>query len=105
MTAEPEKKKTKKRFDCVAFERDQRDRIGRMLNAMTREERVDRLCNVETTDAILRRSAEIAPHGTPCTGGVPPPLSANVRDTAGMPLNSGGHTLVRRIDGKTRAET
>ena len=33
------------------------------------------------------------------------PLSANVRDTAGIPLNSGGHTLARRIDGETRAET
>ena len=32
-------------------------------------------------------------------------LSANVRDTAGIPLNSGGHTLARRIDGETRAET
>ena len=32
-------------------------------------------------------------------------LSANVRDTAGLPLNSGGHTLARRIDGKTRSET
>ena len=32
-------------------------------------------------------------------------LSANVRDTAGIPLNSGGHMLAGRIDGKTRAET
>ncbi len=32
-------------------------------------------------------------------------LSANVRDTGGVPLNGGGHTLARRIDGKTRAET
>lgn len=32
-------------------------------------------------------------------------LSANVRDTVGLPLNSGGQTLARRIDGKTRAET
>ena len=31
-------------------------------------------------------------------------LSANVRDTAGIPLNSGGHTLARRINVKTRAE-
>ena len=33
------------------------------------------------------------------------PLSANVRDTAGLPLNSGGQTLAGRIDGKTRSET
>ncbi len=32
------------------------------------------------------------------------PLSANVRDTAGIPLNSGGHALARRINVKTRAE-
>ncbi len=32
-------------------------------------------------------------------------LSANVRDTGAVPLNSGGHTFARRIDGKTRAET
>ncbi len=31
-------------------------------------------------------------------------LSANVRDTAAIPLNSGGHTLARRINVKTRAE-
>lgn len=47
-----------KGFDCVAFQREQRDRISRMLNAMTREERVDWLCNVEITDPILRRFME-----------------------------------------------
>ena len=32
-------------------------------------------------------------------------LSANVGDTGGIPLNSGGQMLARRIDGKRRAET
>ena len=32
------------------------------------------------------------------------PLSANVGDTAAIPLNSGGHPLARRINGKARAE-
>lgn len=44
-----------KGFDCVAFQREQRDRISRKLNAMTPEERVDWLRNVEITDPILRR--------------------------------------------------
>lgn len=77
MTAESEKK-TKKRFDCVAFQREQRDRISRMLNSMTREERVDWLCNVEITDPILRRVMERAPRGTLRKASVPPP-DAEVR--------------------------
>lgn len=60
MTAESGKT-TKKGFDCVAFQREQRDRISRMLNAMTKEERVDWLCNVEIADPILRRVMEKAP--------------------------------------------
>ena len=47
-----------KGFDCVAFQRQQRDRISRKLNAMTPEERVDWLRNVEITDPILRRVME-----------------------------------------------
>ena len=74
MTAESGNK-TKKGFDCVAFQREQRDRISRMLNSMTREERVDWLCNVEITDPILRRCMERAPRGTLRTAGVPPPHS------------------------------
>ena len=74
MTAESGKK-TKKGFDCVAFQREQRDRISRMLNAMSREERVDWLCNVEITDPILRRCMERAPRGTLRPAGVPPPHS------------------------------
>ena len=62
-------------FDCVAFQREQRDRISRKLNAMTREERVDWLCNVEITDPILRRIMERAPRGTLRKAGVPPPDS------------------------------
>ena len=54
----------RKRFDCVAFQREQRDRISRMLNAMTKEERIDWLRNVEITDPILRRFMERAPRGT-----------------------------------------
>ncbi len=49
-----------KGFDCVAFQREQRARISRKLSAMTREERVDWLCNVEITDPILRRCMERA---------------------------------------------
>ena len=64
-----------KGFDCVAFQREQRDRISRMLNAMTREERVDWLCNVEITDPILRRCMERAPRRTLRKAGVPPPDS------------------------------
>lgn len=71
MTAESEK--TKKGFDCVAFQREQRDRISRMLNAMTKEERVDWLCNVEITDPILRRCMERAPRRTLRKAGVPAP--------------------------------
>lgn len=54
----------RKTFDCVAFEREQRGRISRMLNAMTREERIDWLRNVEITDPILRRFMERAPRGS-----------------------------------------
>lgn len=49
-----------KGFDCVAFQREQRYRISRKLNAMTSEERVDWLRNVEVTDPILRRFMERA---------------------------------------------
>lgn len=63
----------KKGFDCVAFQREQRDRISRKLNTMTREERVDWLCNVEITDPILRRCMERAPRGTLQKANVPPP--------------------------------
>ena len=64
-----------KGFDCVAFQREQRDRISRKLNAMTPEERVDWLRNVEVTDPILRRSMERAPRRTLRKAGVPPPDS------------------------------
>lgn len=50
-----------KGFDCVAFQREQRDRISRKLNAMTPEKRVDWLRNVEVTDPILRRFMGRAP--------------------------------------------
>ena len=63
----------KKNFDCVAYQREQRDRISRKLNAMTREERLDWLCNVEITDPILRRCMERAPRGTLRKAGVPLP--------------------------------
>ena len=53
----------RKTFDGVAFQREQRDRISRMLNAMTKEERIDWLRNVEITDPILRHFLERAPHG------------------------------------------
>lgn len=61
----------KKTFDCVAFQREQRGRISRMLNAMTKEERIDWLRNVEITDPILRRFMERAPRGTLCEARVP----------------------------------
>ncbi len=50
-----------KGFDCVGFMREQRDRISRKLNAMTPEERVDWLRNVEITDPILRRVMKRSP--------------------------------------------
>lgn len=50
-----------KGFDCVVFQREQRDRISRKLNAMTPEERVDWLRNPEITDPILRRILERSP--------------------------------------------
>lgn len=62
-----------KNFDCVAFQREQRDRISRMLNAMTREERVDWLCNVEITDPILRRFMERTRCGALGKADLPPP--------------------------------
>ncbi len=68
-------RKGKKGFDCVAFQREQRDRISRMLNAMTREERVAWLCTVEPTDPVLRRIMQEAPRGTLRKAGVPPPHS------------------------------
>ncbi len=49
-----------KGFDCVAFQRKQRDRISRKLDAMTPEERVAWMRNVEITDPILRRFMERA---------------------------------------------
>ena len=77
MTAESGKK-TRKGFDCVAFQREQRARISRLLDSMTPEERVDWLCNVEITDPILRRCMERAPRGTLRKAGVPAP-DAEVR--------------------------
>ena len=65
----------KKGFDCVAFQREQRDRISRKLEAMTKEEQLDYLRNVEITDPILRRGMERAPRGTLRPAGVPPPHS------------------------------
>ena len=64
-----------KGFDCVSYQREQRDRISRKLNAMTREEQLDYLRNVEITDPILRRIMERAPRGTLRKAGVPPPDS------------------------------
>ncbi len=71
-----------KGFDCVAFQRKQRDRISRKLSTMTREERVDWLCNVEITDPILRRCMERAPRGTLRKAGVPP-LDSEIRGGQG----------------------
>ena len=65
----------KKGFDCVAFQREQRDRISRKLEAMTPEEQHDWLRNVEITDPILRRFMERAPRGTLRKAGAPPPDS------------------------------
>ena len=75
MTPEPGKDKRKKGFDCVAYQREQRDRISRMLNAMTREERVAWLCTVEPTDPVLRRIMQESPRGTLRKAGVPAPDS------------------------------
>ena len=72
----------KKNFDCVAYQREQRDRISRKLNAMTSEERVDWLCNVEITDPILRRCMERAPRGKLLKAGVLP-LDSEVRGSQG----------------------
>ena len=66
---------TRKTFDCLAFRQEQRGRIGRMLNAMTKEERIDCLRNVEITDPILRRFMERPPRGTLRKADVPPPES------------------------------
>ncbi len=46
MTADSTTKRGKS-FDCVAYQREQRDRISRKLEAMTQEERHDWLHNVE----------------------------------------------------------
>ncbi|MDE2975902.1 MAG: hypothetical protein OXU63_00100 [Acidobacteriota bacterium] len=62
-----------KSFDCVAFQREQRDRISRKLNAMTPEERVDWLNNLEITDPILRRVWERSRKVKPSEFGVSPP--------------------------------
>lgn len=64
MTPEPEKEERQMGFDCIAFQREQRDRISRMLNAMTREERVAWLCTVEPKDPVLRRIMHESPRGT-----------------------------------------
>ncbi len=64
-----------KGFDCVAFQREQRDRTSRMLSAMPPEERVDWLRNVDITDPILRRFMERAPRRTLRKAGGPPPDS------------------------------
>ena len=63
----------KKGFDCVAYQREQRDRISRLLNSMTEEERSDWLRNVEITDPILRRIWERSPRGTLRKAGNAPP--------------------------------
>ena len=60
-----------KTFDCVAFQREQRGGISRMLNGMIEEERIDWLRNVEITDPTLRRFMERAPRGTLHKAGVP----------------------------------
>jgi len=62
-----------KSFDCVGFVREQRDRISRKLNAMTPEERVDWLNNLEITDPILRRVWERSRKVKPSEFGVSPP--------------------------------
>lgn len=72
----PDTAKSKRRFDCVAFQREQRDRISRTLNAMTKEEQLGWLRNVEVTDPILRRFMERAPRGTLRKAGIQPPGSA-----------------------------
>lgn len=60
MTAESTTK-TRRSFDCVAFQRQQRDRISRKLNAMTVEEQMDYLRNAEIKDPILRRIWQRSP--------------------------------------------
>ena len=65
--------RAKKDYDCVAFQREQRDRINRKLNTMTKKEQLDYLRNVEITDPILRRVMERAPGGTLHKANVPPP--------------------------------
>ncbi len=50
-----------KSFDCVAFQREQRDRISRKLMAMTAEEQMDYLRNAEIKDPVLRRIWERSP--------------------------------------------
>ena len=57
----------KKGFDCVAFQREQRDRISRMLDAITSEERVAWLRSLEPTAARLRRPIK-EPARTPPAG-------------------------------------
>lgn len=62
-----------KSFDCVAFQREQRDRISRKLNATTPEERVDWLNKLEITDPILRRFWERSRKAKLSEFGVSPP--------------------------------
>ena len=53
----------------------------------------------------LRRKAHPANYGDATPEDVArAPLSANVRDTAGSLLNSGGHTLARRINARAREQ-
>ena len=66
----------KKGFDCVAFQREQRERISRKLNTMTKEEQLDYLRNVEITDPILRRVMERARWGRANDAAVEPKVPA-----------------------------
>ena len=50
-----------KGFDCVAFQREQRDHISRKLESTTPEERVAWMNNPKVTDATLRRIWERSP--------------------------------------------
>lgn len=61
MTPEPGGEKRKKGFDCVAYQREQRDRISRKLMSMTEKEQMDYLRNAEIKDPVLRRIWERSP--------------------------------------------
>ena len=80
MTPEPEKEERQMGFDCIAFQREQRDRISRMLNAMTREERVTWLCTVEPKDPVLRRIMHESPRRTLHKAGLPALDTEDPRD-------------------------